>query len=216
MTSLKAELQECKKKIAEYAALEKTRYENFMDFYMQVQNDTKHMREQFVAQMISMTQRTPLTKINMLPCLRSMLENRRQALDVMAETMMQLFVPVSHRYLMYVAENYAEANALPLAKPPSGPEGESLHEVVDKLRVDEIEVLKVEANRNFLKDCALKLRRRLGKFMEYQKKIQDQILQMDVFMVEQLGPGLSFYTITNFIQWVRLVVANYNNGSADG
>ncbi len=185
--------------------MEKTRYMNCMDFYMRVQSDSKQLQEKMLSQIISFTQNSPLNMRSVLPLLKSILEDRRKALDVMAETIVQFSVPASHRYLMYIAENDIDTIPLALTKVNDGPQAEAVNAVVEQLKADEFSLMKIKENKVFFKDAAFKLRKAFTKFFQYQRKVQEEITKVDAFMVENLMPSLSPNTFTNYMKWVRMV-----------
>ncbi len=175
-----------------------------MDLYMKVKTEVTHLQENLLSQMLELTQTNARSLASIMPYLRANLEDRYKAIDVMAETMIQLSVPVAHRYLMYVAENGPEAKPLQLF-PAAAPAQEDLNRVMEQVKYDGIELMKVSENRRFLKNYALKLRKSVQKFFAYEKKIQGQISEIDRFMIERLMLRVPPHTVINFLKWVHTV-----------
>ena len=199
------ELDVCKQKLIQYEAYERERSMNFFDFYSHVKDDIQHLQERLLAQIAEISQRGEFNMQRISPYIKEKFEERRKAIEIMAETMIQISLPFSHRYLLYVAENDPEGKALQEIPMVLGSKEGGWDAVVKQLKFDGIELMKVKENRSFLQNSALNLRKNVQKFYACQKRIQDLVTEIDMFLVERLMPKVTGNTFTNYVKWVQKV-----------
>ncbi len=174
----------------------------FRDFYTRMKEEAQHFQKRIFTHIINVSENYPSSSGHgVASYLKSLMEDRAKAMKVMTESFIQFSVPVTHRYLMCMAEN--GCNVMPMPNAVEGPRPDS--SPLEPLRVPESELVKLKACNGFLQASAIEVRKTLSKFFEYQKRMSDLMTKMDMYMVDDLVPKLSPNTIASYIKWIYTV-----------
>lgn len=95
-----------KQKLEEYKKFEMERCKNFKDFYYKIKEQVANLHQSLITQILEMTKNT---KQSIVPYIRCNLNDRYEVIDTMLSSVIQCAVPISHRYLMYLALKGSEA-----------------------------------------------------------------------------------------------------------
>ena len=201
------ELEECKKKLSVYESVERHQCKSFLDFCQRIKDDTCKVQEKIVGRIIDLVQGSSIDISKIQSYVKADIEERTKAMGIMTETLMQVCIPYSQRYLLYMAENgVRECQVQQLTqKMKQDPNREELGNVLQQFTADEAEVMQVQENRTFLLKSALTLRKNVQKFLMYQRKIQEAATGLNMFMIENLMPRVPFRTFTNYMKKVQQV-----------
>lgn len=197
-----------KRKLEEYKEFETQRCKNFKDFYSKIKEQVITLHQSFAANIWEMTKNMKQNMGNVLPYIRGNLSDRYQVIDSMLSSLIQCAVPMSHRYVMYLALKGSDAASEIHSFSNSSP-SEDFVKASAQLKVDAGELLKIGNLKSTLKNSALRIRGTIDKLLAHGKKLQSQVTNFDQYIFSKLIPNLHPNSFTNFIKWVNIV--NLNN-----
>ena len=175
-----------------------------MDFYTKIRAEVKQFDQSLIKRIMEVTRNNGQNLSSITSYLRANREERNQASNMMAETIIKFSVPLAYRYLLHLAENGAEVKFIPAFS--SDEVGrEDWNKVMEQVKEDGIELMKVEENRKLLRNCAAKVKKYVERFFAYERKIQDEISIVDRFLLEKLMPTVDASTVINFVKWAHTV-----------
>eukprot|EP00826_Nyctotherus_ovalis_P038759 TRINITY_DN3651_c0_g3_i2.p2 TRINITY_DN3651_c0_g3~~TRINITY_DN3651_c0_g3_i2.p2 ORF type:complete len:167 (+),score=29.30 TRINITY_DN3651_c0_g3_i2:1755-2255(+) len=127
------------------------------------------------------------------------------------KTLMHFVLPVSHKYLLYAAENAAESSQFSFildSKKTSSQE--YFTSATRRVETYGYELMRESEVRHFLKESALNLKRCMQKFLRCEREIQKLTLGLDQYIFERILPALESHKAFEFIKWASTVYKNYD------
>ena len=190
-----------KRKLGEYKKFEVERCKNFKDFYYKIKEQVANLHQSVITQIVEMTKNT---KQNIVPYIRCNLNDRYEVIDTMLSSIIQCAIPVSHRYLMYLALKGSEI-ASEVRGFMNGTSCEDFDKVTAQLKMDANELMKMDNFGTVLKGKTLRIQSTVNKLLDNGKELQSQIISFDQYIFNKLMPSVRLNVLTNFINWVNFV-----------
>eukprot|EP00826_Nyctotherus_ovalis_P042498 TRINITY_DN4377_c0_g6_i1.p3 TRINITY_DN4377_c0_g6~~TRINITY_DN4377_c0_g6_i1.p3 ORF type:complete len:179 (+),score=52.95 TRINITY_DN4377_c0_g6_i1:951-1487(+) len=121
------------------------------------------------------------------------------------EAMVQFVLPVSHKYLLYVAEN---ADLSLITESKKSLLQEDFTKATKQVETYGYELMEMSEVRQFLKASALNFKRTVQRFLKYQREIQKQVAGLDQFLFERIIPCVGPHKVFDFIKWASTMFKN--------
>lgn len=202
IVALTAELSACRRRLAEYeAAANRNVYTTFDEFYRRVRVDTRHFSERLMLQLANTLQTSPYDARNTMPVLKVTTEERTNAINLMAETVVDFTMPLPVRYIINLAEEIQEN--IDGGKVPVEDDSNVLGQFrrrARKLMMSTPELLKI------LKGTGAQLKRDIGKYFRSLGRINKLMLEMDRFLVDRLVPRFEKTELRSMLDWIHLLM----------
>lgn len=144
---------------------------------------------------------------NILPYIRGNLSDRYQVIDSMLSSLIQCAIPMSHRYVMYLALKGSDA-ASEIHSFANDALSEDFAKASAQLKVDAGELMKIGNVKTTLRNSTLRMRGTIDKLLANGKKLQAQVANFDQYIFNKLVPNLCPNSFVNFIKWVNIVSLN--------
>lgn len=206
---MKLELEKYKKEIEKYKTNDKERWNNYKEFYASISSQFSKLQEFSLSRILEITKNSDLNLSRVTPYLEFSLKDRYKAIDTMIDAIIQYSLPVSHKYLIYVAENNGKLkNKLPEENITQLPWKGDLIKTVKEMEIFSYELMKEREIKHFLKSSALKFRKTVGKFIKYKQEIQNHLSNLDQFVFRKILPLLEPKMFMDFINWAFTVYSN--------
>jgi len=161
------------------------------------------MQQGLVSKILEAGQTSARNLKDALNVVKTNLEDRYKVIDFMAESLVQVSIPLTHRYFMHLAEQ--DDSLTKSTEKSDFTVKDDWHSVPEHIKSSAIETLKNEANKIALKNYAVKLRKSVKKFFSYKTQIQRQVIKLDQFFCEQVIPNITPNVFVNFFKWVNSV-----------
>lgn len=196
---LGAELAECKRRLAGYeAAANRNVYTNFEEFYRRVKADVKCFSGRLTLQFAS-----SLQTHNAAPVMEATMAERSRALSLMADTMVDMSMPPTARYITALADE-VESNS---TRVDPGEE-EELGEPGRMKRDAKKLLLEWPEARKSLQGFAVRLRKDVGGYFRSLENMNRLELDLNRYMVEQLVPMIGQSSVGRMADWIRFFVVS--------
>lgn len=140
---------------------------------------------------------------NIVPHIQGTLNQKYDAIESVVDTVLQFTIPTAHQLFMRVVENGPEMVHSFL---PNRSVDEDYYQVVDKLKIDCHELMKVDEIKRFLRNASFSLNKNIEKLLVYKKKIRDHMFLLDKYLFDNMLPKVSNHTVINFIRWLNFVI----------
>lgn len=192
--SLTRELETCKGRLAEYDVLAQGSYTDLLRFFTRVKDDMRGFErkrlDRTAALMIGRRQKDP----SVMPAVSEKTEDKRKALNLIAETLIESAVPLGQRYLLCLAERI-------------GSDNERRSEPIDQmLRYDETALNAIPGVCKYLKEASARLRMSMRQYLQSFEAIRDQAIALDLYVMEQVAPLSEPTRLGESMKWVQQVV----------
>lgn len=192
---------------------EKKRYQTYTEFHKTIRTEMKILQENFLYSVLEVSQKAKPGVSNIISDVQYKFANRRKAIDEMMKTMIQFLLPVSHKYLMYVAENAADFTQISLSVESKKPSiQEDLTKATRQVEKYGRELMRENEVRHFLKISAINFKKSVQKLIQFEKDIQRQVAALDQFVFDKVIPCLTSHKICDFLEWATTVSSSLNVG----
>ena len=196
-------------KLTKYEIIERQRNDNSLDSIKLIKQNG--LRTQFV---YCPHEETKIVDSNMQSILSKYsleAEERRQAIEQLARTTIEILLPYTHKYLLWAAQTgtgpfnseFVDSN---LEYTVNG-EWDS---VLETVQASEEELRGTLESKSFFTHSAAALRKIASQFIVCQRQLQEQIRLIDEHFHAVLMPKLSLPTLHAFVKWVDNVLYTPN------
>ena len=201
--NLSAELKNCYIQIEEYKRREQERCKDFIDFYSNVNKEINLLKGAITSKIIQRLRSNG--RHDSAQYIQEILKDRFKAVESIVDTVLQFTIPLTHRCLLYAAENNINENVIfPI---PSSNEHsiEDLQKITEQAKIDCSELMKTDDIRRYLKKSGWNIKNKIERIMMYKNEIKAQIAELDTYLYNKILPIVPSKAIINFIEWIKLV-----------
>ncbi len=203
--SLTAELDLCKKRLAEYEGKERLRCASFIDYYQSLKADTMHFTEQQTMQVASIMQSSAYNMPQIMPVLRSNIENKKKVLDIMAQTVLDVSMPIPCRYMIHMFEDECQCQMKELDEVL----GDEATTITRQVRKDWERMFTVmPESRKFLKQVTFRLMDNVNRYRISFESMKKQMEELDFYIIERMTPRMEVRSIENTIRWLQIMMGD--------
>lgn len=200
-------METCKKELEKYKARERDRYTNYTEFYRSINEEIKKLQENCLSNLIELSQNSHRNLPQVVTHVQFSFKDRHKAIEELMKTLMQFALPVSHKYLLYAAENAAESSQFPFALDSKKTSSqEYFTSATRRVETYGYELMKEGEVRQFLKESALNFKRCMQKFLRCEREIQKLTVGLDQYIFERILPALEPHKAFDFIKWASTVL----------
>ncbi len=207
--SLSAELSACKQKLATYEALEMSRQKGLVEFCRKIKDDAQQFDEQRLARLIDLTYRSDKPLSELVDSLKTKVEDKKKAVDVLAEALIDFSVPFAHRYVLCMAEQNDTINTLQQALEQRLEEAKvgpmDCRMVIDQIRNDRRRMKdRMPAEQRYLLEIAAGLRRSVKRYLQSVANIREHMANLDLYLTDRIDPNLDPNRVVSLLKWMHM------------
>jgi len=205
VSKLTAELQLCYGQIEEYKKREQERSKSYQEFCMRVKEEVNQLQEAITTQILkTLLSRTTETG-NVSSVIQRTLNKKVVVIESIIDALLQFSIPLSHRFLMDVAEK-GPASVYSYSLPTfTDFTQEDYSKVTEKVMMDCNSIMETESVRKFMKTASQNIRKKINKILDCKDGVKNQIAVLNKYLVERLLPQVSDHTAVNFVRWINMV-----------
>ncbi len=212
---LTEELMVCKRRLAEYESAAASG--SLKEFCERVRRGTQQLSGRLIEEVTKVIENfAPNNALNMLPAMQKVEDERTRALDMMAQAMIDLSIPLPCRHMIEIAEGI-DAKSGKRKK-----DREDLLSVKTIMRNSIYDSIKQETERFFhsvpdvrkaWKESATLLRRCVNQYFISLENIKQKVIEMDLLMVERMAPRFDESYLRSQMVWTQVFICGAGNGA---
>ncbi len=194
--ALTAELDQCRRKLAELEARECARRDslaNLGELYQQFKVNTQRFEEQRIVQ--QMTNAIHIAAHNIgtvMPVVKSVIEGKNKMLDLMAETLMEFAVPVPYQFLAHLVD--VKRTGKPWCE--GGPLTKQMRDDCASIFTQSPE------DCNLIEQFAIRVKENACKYYSALENMKGMVADLDLYMMQSFLPKLGPSSISNLLKWI--------------
>ncbi len=195
ISELTMELDACKKRLAEYEAKDSQRYASIVEFGRGMKADTLRFAEQRILQVASIVRSSAHDIVQVIPVLKTSLEDKNKILDMMAGATLDFSVPEPYRCMIHLSES--ECGWRGQAESRGDPMVEQVRQLWEHILAEAPEA------RAFFQAAAGTLRDNIDKYLGSLENIKKQMTELNFYLIERLTPRLKEECLDGVLRWVQ-------------
>ncbi len=217
---LTSELDDCKKRLAHHEAVSQIQQcKDFAEFCTRMKQHAQKFEEQHLRTLADVMQRSRLNIPEAIPMVRSAIELKKRALDVLCKTLLEFSVPIPHRFFMYLAEHGEDPPAEESSESRQGAEEDkeaktsadtdmkNLDAIIAQVQEDGRRILaEMPDVRKHLQKTAAQLRVHISRYVQAYESITEEVSSLDYLAMEKLVSMMNPRHMRDFAKWVQAVM----------
>lgn len=186
-----------------------SRQKGLVEFCRKIKDDAQQFDEQRLARLIDLTYRSDKPLSELVDSLKTKVEDKKKAVDVLAEALIDFSVPFAHRYVLCMAEQNDTINTLQQALEQRLEEAKvgpmDCRMVIDQIRNDRRRMKdRMPAEQRYLLEIAAGLRRSVKRYLQSVANIREHMANLDLYLTDRIDPNLDPNRVVSLLKWMHM------------
>ncbi len=207
MKDLREELEAYKVRLARYEVIERQRDSSSLMTYKLIKSELKPQPTTGGHDALEEARRIEANMKDFTSRYNFESQERRQAVEQLARTTIEIILPFTHKYLMWAAANnsgFFNAENMETLGLGCGAK-DDWNSIVEESHATEEECMGAYESKTFLANTASVMHKLVTQFISCQRQIQEQMKQLDEYIYQVMIPKLSLSSLDFFVKWVEQV-----------